>query len=165
MRRASFLEADYIATGHYARIDKKDEQYQLLKAVSPLKDQSYVLYTLKQTEMERLLLPVGWYPKDEIRTIAADMNLPVADKPDSQEICFIPDGSYQEFLKQRLQPKSGQIADSSGNILGDHSGIEFFTVGQRRGLGIISAEPLYVLNINADNGRVTVGHRKELMGI
>ncbi len=162
MRRASFLEADYIATGHYARIDKKDEQYQLLKAVSPLKDQSYVLYTLKQTEMERLLLPVGWYPKDEIRTIAADMNLPVADKPDSQEICFIPDGSYQEFLKQRLQPKSGQIADSSGNILGDHSGIEFFTVGQRRGLGIISAEPLYVLNINADNGRVTVGHRKEL---
>ena len=159
MRRASFLEADYIATGHYARIDKKDAQYQLLKAVSPLKDQSYVLYTLKQSEMERLLLPVGWYPKEEIRNIASDMNLPVANKPDSQEICFIPDGSYQEFLKQRLQPKPGQIADRSGNVLGDHSGIEFFTVGQRRGLGLTSAEPLYVLNINADNGRGTGGQR------
>jgi tRNA-specific 2-thiouridylase len=162
MQRASFLDANYIATGHYARIDKRDGQWQLLKAVSSSKDQSYVLYTLKQAEMERLLLPVGWYPKEEIRNIASDVNLPVADKPDSQEICFIPDGNYQRFLQQRLQPKSGQIVDSAGNVLGDHSGIEFFTVGQRRGLGITSAKPLYVLNINADNGRVTVGQQNEL---
>ena len=162
MQRASFLDADYVVTGHYARIVHDGGQWRLLKAVTPAKDQSYVLYNLTQQTMSRLLMPVGWYPKEEIRKIAADLRLPVADKPDSQEICFIPDGDYRRFLADRLQPRPGQIVDTDGRILGEHSGIEFFTVGQRRGLGLATAEPLYVIGIDAPRARVVVGPREHL---
>ena len=134
LRRALFLDADYIATGHYARVQRNGSGLKLLKGTDAGKDQSYVLFTLGQPELRRLLLPIGEYPKREIRQIAADAGLPVADKPDSQEICFIPDGDYRKFLAERGSPTPGEFVDSDGKVLGRHPGIQFFTVGQRRGL-------------------------------
>ena len=165
LRRAMFMDADYIATGHYARIRRDHERIRLLKGTDAGKDQSYVLFTLRQTELQRLLLPVGEYPKHEIRRLAADAGLPVADKPDSQEICFIPDGDYRKFVGERSTPKQGEIVDTDGRVLGTHPGIQFFTIGQRRGLGLHgnSGSPLYVISIDADANRVVLGSHDELM--
>ena len=143
LRRALFLDADYIATGHYARLRTSEEgNVRLLQGLDGTKDQSYVLYTLNQTELSRLKFPVGEYTKKEIRDFAKEANLPVADKPDSQEICFIPSGNYREFIKLRVTPKPGDFIDMDGNVLGSHPGIQFFTVGQRR-----------KLNLPSDNGK------------
>lgn len=164
LRRAMFLDADYIATGHYARVRRSENGFKLLKGLDPRKDQSYVLFTLRQSELQHLLLPVGEYPKADIRKLAADAGLPVANKPDSQEICFIPDGDYRKFLGERGSPVPGDIVDSDGNVLGKHPGIQFFTVGQRRGLGLQgnSGEPMFVTRIVADENRVVLGRRDEL---
>jgi tRNA-specific 2-thiouridylase len=156
------MGADYIATGHYARITQGENIWRLLKGVDPSKDQSYVLFNLTQEEMKRTLLPVGWYSKEDIRRIAREAKLPVADKPDSQEICFIPDGNYRQFLEERIPSRPGNMVDSHGNILGRHPGIANFTVGQRRGLGVASAIPLYVLELDAQENRVVVGDAQEL---
>lgn len=165
LRRALFMEADYIATGHYARIRRDGERTRLLKGVDAGKDQSYVLFTLRQPELQRLLLPVGEYPKNDIRRIAADAGLPVADKPDSQEICFIPDGDYRKFVGERVMPKPGDMVDADGNLLGTHPGIQFFTIGQRRGLGLQgnTGEPMYVTSIDAESNRVVLGRHEDLM--
>ena len=163
LRRALVMEADYIATGHYARVTQEDGRWRLLKGVDATKDQSYILHTLRQEELARTLLPVGWYPKSRIRDIAREGGLPTADKPDSQDICFIPSGDYRAFLQERVAPKPGDIVDSQGNVLGTHDGIELFTVGQRRGLGIHSDIPLYVLRVNADRHQVVVGTSEELL--
>ncbi len=165
LRRANFMDADYIATGHYARIRQDTDGYSLLKGVDSGKDQSYVLFTLTQTELARLLLPVGDYPKARIRELASEAGLAVADKPDSQEICFIPDGDYRKFVGERAKPKPGNLVDQSGNVLGDHAGIQFFTVGQRRKLGLQgnSGEPMFVTKINALNNQVTLGAHEDLM--
>ena len=159
LRRAMFLDADHIATGHYARIRRGPRGYDLLKGSDPSKDQSYVLFTLSQEELGRLLLPIGEYPKSEIRSIAADAGLPVADKPDSQEICFIPDGDYRKFVGDRAQRRPGEIVDVDGSVLGEHPGVQFFTIGQRRGIGLEgnTGSPRYVLDIDATTNRVTVG--------
>ena len=162
LKRALFLEADYIATGHYARLEDRDGAFRLLQAVDPQKDQSYVLFTLTQWEMQRLLLPVGGYSKEAIRSLAREAGLPVADKPDSQEICFIPADDYRAFLEQRVTPTPGEIVDTAGRVVGQHRGIEFFTVGQRRGLGINAQEPRYVVALDAEQGRVVVGSWEEL---
>ena len=163
LRRALALDADYIATGHYARLYHQDGQWHLLKGIDPSKDQSYVLHTLHQQEMEHTLLPVGWYSKAEIRNIALGAGLPVANKPDSQEICFIPHGDYRSFLAERATPQPGEVVDSEGHVLGLHQGIEHFTVGQRRGLGIASDKPMYVLGVDAQRRRVIVGTADELL--
>ncbi|MBI2170779.1 MAG: tRNA 2-thiouridine(34) synthase MnmA [Chloroflexi bacterium] len=163
LRRAMDLEADYIATGHYARVDSQQGRYRLLKSVDPAKDQSYVLYTLGQREMGRVLLPVGWYAKGEVRELARRAALPVADKPDSQEICFIPSGDYRAFLRERVQPRPGNIVDSSGKILGVHTGVHNYTIGQRKGLGLASGAPLYVVGVDAARNEVIVGPAEELM--
>ena len=118
LRRAMFLDADYIATGHYARIRNGGASYRLLKGSDATKDQSYVLFTLTQPELGRLLFPVGEYPKSRIREIAAEAGLPVADKPDSQEICFIPDDNYRGFLAERTRPQPGDFIDLEGAVLG-----------------------------------------------
>lgn len=167
LRRAEFMDAEYIATGHYARISRRDDGAHLLRGVDAGKDQSYVLFTLRQGELRKLLLPVGDYPKSEIRRMAADAGLPVADKPDSQEICFIPDGDYRKFVGERAVPKRGELVDSAGNVLGEHPGIQFFTIGQRRGLGLQgnSGSPLYVIGIDADANRVVLGSSDELMNV
>ena len=164
LRRAMFLDADYIATGHYARIRNDGGQYRLLKGVDASKDQSYVLFTLKQQELARLLLPVGEYPKSEIRELAAEAGLPVAAKPDSQEICFIPDGDYRKFVGERTEPTPGDFIDQDGNVLGQHPGIQFFTVGQRRRLGLNgnTGKPLFVTRILPETHQIVLGSVKDL---
>jgi len=163
LSRALALGADYLATGHYARIERRDGSYILLKGIDCAKDQSYVLYTLGQKEMEHLLLPMGSYSKGEARRIAQESGLPVWDKEESQEICFIADGDYHHFLSERNLTQPGDIVDTEGKLMGRHSGIGFYTVGQRRGLGLAAHEPLYVLSINPDSNRVVVGTNDQLL--
>ena len=166
LRRATFLDADYIATGHYGRVrTEPDGSRSLLTGLDGSKDQSYVLFTLGQNELSRLLLPVGEYRKDDIRAMAAEANLPVANKPDSQEICFIPDDNYRKFVADRVKPRPGKLLSVSGETLGEHPGIQFFTVGQRRGLGLKgnTRRPLYVTRIDADSNEVVLGNEEDLM--
>ncbi|MEC7734431.1 MAG: tRNA 2-thiouridine(34) synthase MnmA [Chloroflexota bacterium] len=165
LRRALFLDADYIATGHYARLTESDNGFHLLQGIDNSKDQSYVLYTLTQQELRRLKFPVGEYTKEDIRKMAEEAGLLVAGKPDSQEICFIPSGNYRDFVKERVKPKKGNFVDPNGNVLGEHPGIQFFTVGQRRKLGINSndGEPRYVVKINSDTNEVVLGADEDLM--
>ena len=164
LRRAMFLEADYVATGHYARVRRNGAGFKLLRGVDPKKDQSYVLFTLTQRELARLLLPIGEHPKGHIRELAARAGLPVADKPDSQEICFIPDGDYRKFVGERVRPRPGQILDAGGSVLGEHPGIQFFTIGQRRGLGLSgnTGKPMYVVKIDPEANQVTLGPEEAL---
>ncbi|MDP6070117.1 MAG: tRNA 2-thiouridine(34) synthase MnmA [SAR202 cluster bacterium] len=164
LRRSMFLDADFIATGHYARVRNDGERYRLLTGIDESKDQSYVLFMLGQSELSRLLLPVGEYPKSEIRSIASDAGLLVADKPDSQEICFIPNNDYREFVADRTRSRPGDFVDSSGNVIGKHEGIQHFTIGQRRGLGLPgnTGEPIYVTRIVAEANQVVLGPRHEL---
>ena len=164
LRRALFLNAEYVATGHYARIRRGPAGFDLLKGVDSRKDQSYVLFTLTQRELGRLLLPVGEHPKDRVRELAAEAGLPVADKPDSQEICFIPDGDYRKFISGRAIPRPGDLVDTHGEVLGPHPGVQFFTVGQRRGLGLggNTGSPRYVVRIDPARNRVVLGAEDDL---
>ncbi|GIW06618.1 MAG: tRNA-specific 2-thiouridylase MnmA [Dehalococcoidia bacterium] len=158
LRRAAALGCEYLATGHYARIERGADRFQLRKAVDVSKDQSYVLYTLGQSELARLLFPLGGYTKGEVRALAAELRLPVASKPDSQEICFLQGQDYRAFLRERLgRQQPGDLVDEEGRVLGRYHGAADFTVGQRRGLGIASAEPRYVLAVDAAANRVVVG--------
>ena len=165
LRRALFLDADFIATGHYARVQPNGAGLKLLTAADRGKDQSYVLFTLTQQELRRLLLPLGDYSKQETRRLAAEAGLAVADKPDSQEICFIPDGDYRRFVGERGNPQPGEIVDTDGRTLGTHLGVHGYTVGQRRKLGLSGngALPMYVVAIDAAAKRVVVGPEEALM--
>ena len=162
MERARALGADKLATGHYARIERSGDGYKLLKARDPGKDQSYVLYGLGQEELSRLMFPVGEYPKPRIREIARSLDLPVADKPDSQDICFIPDGDYRGFLRKSIEPRQGDVVDMEGNRIGSHGGIEEFTVGQRKGLEVGSLGRRYVVSLDAERNEVVVGEDTDL---
>ena len=162
MERSRALGADKLATGHYARIEQSGDGYKLLKARDPGKDQSYVLYGLGQEELSRLMFPVGEYPKARIREIARSLDLPVADKPDSQDICFIPDGDYRGFLRKSIEPRQGDVVDLEGNRIGSHGGIEEFTVGQRKGLGVGSLGRRYVVSLDAERNEVVVGDDADL---
>ncbi len=159
LARADALGAQFVATGHYARVEQGLDGFTLRKGIDQAKDQSYVLFGMTQAQLARTLLPVGGYDKDEIRRMALDSGLLTADKPDSQDICFIPLGDYREFLRQRATGVPGQIVDLDGRVLGEHDGIEYFTVGQRRGLGLpgTASEPRYVVRLDADDNRVVVG--------
>ncbi len=158
------LGADYLATGHYARVRKNGRGFELWQGIDPAKDQSYVLYTLGQPELERTLFPVGEYTKPQIREMARRWRLGNADKPDSADICFIPSGDYRSFLRQRVPRAPGRIVDSAGNTLGKHQGIVDYTVGQRRGLPARGgAEPLYVLEVNPEENTVVAGSNEELL--
>ena len=162
VNRAQVMQADYVATGHYARIEPGQDGLLLKKGVDEGKDQSYVLFGMGQQELSHTLMPVGAHSKDSIRRMAQEAHFPNADKPDSQDICFIPFGDYKAFLQEKIGTNPGDIVDSSGAVLGQHRGIEFFTVGQRRGLGLTSAEPLYVLNVDAETNQVLVGPEADL---
>ena len=162
MERSRALGAEKLATGHYARIEHSDGRYKLLKARDPGKDQSYVLYGLGQDELERLVFPVGDYSKARIREIARTLDLPVADKPDSQDICFIPDGNYRGFLRKSIASRPGDVVDTEGNRIGVHGGVEEFTVGQRKGLGVVSSEKRYVVSLDAGRNEVVVGREDDL---
>ena len=162
MQRAHALDAQFVATGHYARVAERDGEFTLMKSVDASKDQSYVLFGVGQQQLSHMLLPAGWYTKEQIRQLAVDARLPNSNKPDSQDICFIPLGDYREFLSQRLEAQPGLIVDTAGNVLGEHQGIHLYTVGQRRGLGIQSSSPMYVVAIDAEAGDVVVGTEEEL---
>ncbi len=164
--RANALGADYVATGHYARIARDASgSFHLLRALDTRKDQSYFLFTLGQEQLSRTLFPLGAMTKEQVRARARALGLANADKPESQEICFVPDGDYAAFVAARSRPqeiRSGIVVDSAGRRLAHHQGIHRFTVGQRRGLGVAAGEPLYVRRINPDTGEVIVGRREEL---
>jgi tRNA-specific 2-thiouridylase len=164
LQRAIALDANAIATGHYARkITNTDGTHHLFRSVDPSKDQSYVLFGLNQSQLSHLMFPVGNLEKSEIRKLAHEANLHNAEKPDSQDICFIPQGNYREFLMKRIQPNPGNILDLDGNILGQHAGIEFYTIGQRKNLGLNSSLPLYVLSINPSKKEIIVGPETALL--
>src|SRR4051794_8466320 len=157
--------ADFVATGHYARIVSDDAgNPRIARAVDPNKDQSYVLFGLRRELLPHVLLPVGGYPKAEIRAMARDLGLPVHDKPDSQEICFVPDDDYLNFVRSRRPDlnQEGPLVDEDGTPLGRHSGIEAFTIGQRRGLGVALGEPRYVVQIEPRSRTVTLGRKASL---
>lgn len=163
LSRAIALDADFLATGHYARIVRNTGRYALLKANDREKDQSYVLYTLGQAELARTLFPIGDYTKPQVRSLAAEMGLPVADKPDSADICFIPDGDYRRFLEGRVPQRPGELLDREGRVVGRHAGVAAFTIGQRRGLGVALGEKRFVTAIDPARNIVTIGPEQDLL--
>jgi tRNA-specific 2-thiouridylase len=164
--RARELGAEAVATGHYVRreFDERRGRWVLRRAVDSAKDQSYVLYVLTQEELAHSLFPLGGYTKAEVRRMAAERGLITANKPESQEICFVTNGTYADYLEQelRLQAQPGPIIDLEGNVLGEHRGIWRYTIGQRKGLGISAGRPLYVIAIDPDSNTITVGSEDEL---
>ncbi len=157
------MGADYLATGHYARIDHSLNGYRLLKAIDLTKDQSYFLYTLGQRELQHLLLPIGNLRKVEVRRLAAELGLPTATRRDSQDGCFIPDKDYRSFIAKHIPLKSGDIVDTEGRVLGRHDGLAQYTVGQRQGLGLTSKNRLYVLKLDTASNRLVVGTKDQLL--
>jgi tRNA-specific 2-thiouridylase len=165
---ADSVGAEQIATGHYARVRYAEGRYQLLRAVDTSKDQTYFLFGLTQAQLARTLFPLGGMTKPEVRELARSLDLAVAAKGDSQEICFVPNGDYAGFLEAYLRergrplPDSGPILNTAGKPLGTHGGVHHFTVGQRRGLGIAAGEPLYVIRTEPESRKVVVGAEGEL---
>lgn len=166
-KKAKELGIDYIATGHYARceFDEKYNQYVIKKANNIAKDQSYFLYYAPKEIIKDLLFPLGEFnSKDEVRKIAADNNLRVANKPDSEDICFITNGDYKNFLERNsnLKPNKGKIVNKNGDVLGTHNGLYNYTIGQRKGLGISYSEPLFVVGFNKKKNELIVGTKNDL---
>jgi tRNA-specific 2-thiouridylase len=163
---ADSVGADYIASGHYARIvaDDTGETHALVRGVDASKDQSYVLFGIERSLLPRILFPVGKYDKSQIREFARGLGMRVADKKDSQEICFISSGDYADFVRRRRGEidLGGEIVTTEGQVVGHHTGIENFTIGQRKGLGVAFGEPRYVVRLEADTRRVVIGQRDDL---
>ena len=171
---AASLGCDKVATGHYARVefDEAAKRHRLYRGRNLQKDQSYFLWELTQDQISRAMFPLGEMSKPEVREVAREHSLAVAEKSESQEICFVPDGNYAGFIDRYLEstgsvdqkPGEGEIVDAAGAVVGHHAGIHRYTIGQRRGIGIAGAEPLYVINIDAPKNRVVVGHQDDLLG-
>ena len=165
LRRGMDIGADYIATGHYARISKlPNGRYAVRNSVTAKKDQTYALYNLTQEQLSHTLMPVGEYTKDEIRAIASKIGIQVANKPDSMEICFVPDNDYAGFISRETGYVStpGNFVDLDGNILGQHRGIIHYTVGQRKGLGLAVGHPVFVVAIRPDTNEVVIGENEDV---
>jgi tRNA-specific 2-thiouridylase len=172
-RLALSLGCEKVATGHYARVefDSVNGRYRLLRGRDPQKDQSYFLWELTQDQLSRSMFPLGEMSKPDARAAARRNELAVAEKSESQEICFVPDGDYAGFIDRYLAagdqterlPGTGEIVSTSGEVVGEHAGIHHYTIGQRRGIGISSAQPLYVTGIDSDNNRIVVGSQEELL--
>ncbi|HEU5318491.1 MAG TPA: tRNA 2-thiouridine(34) synthase MnmA [Chloroflexota bacterium] len=167
LQRAAALGAEFVATGHYVRRDQDPStgRWRLRKAIDPSKDQSYVLYPMRQDELARTLFPLGHLPKTETRRLALELGLAVASKPESMEICFVPDNKYGRYVAaqapEAAQP--GPIVDHAGRYLGQHSGVINYTIGQRKGLGLTSREPLFVIGIEPERNTIVVGPDKDLL--
>ncbi|GAX61001.1 tRNA (5-methylaminomethyl-2-thiouridylate)-methyltransferase [Candidatus Scalindua japonica] len=164
LRFADYLKADYVATGHFARIERLKERYILKKGVDVNKDQSYVLFSLDQNQLSRALFPLGNMTKDEVRKKASEVNLKTKDKPESQDICFVTGKSYSDLIVEKVGAEigPGEFKDTNDNTLGTHDGIHNFTIGQRKGLGIAFGEPRYVVDIDPAQNTVTVGVAEKL---
>ena len=165
---AASIEADWIATGHYARIARPDDDRgrpRLLRGRDPNKDQSYVLFGTPQSMLQRMILPIGEYTKDQVRHMAREHGLLIHDKPDSQEICFVPDNNYGRLVAERSpdQVRPGKVLDVQGNVLGEHPGHQHFTIGQRRGLNLAVGHPVYVIDKNPATNTVTIGEADRLL--
>jgi tRNA-uridine 2-sulfurtransferase len=165
LNKALSLGAQYLATGHYARVRNVDGQYQLLRGIDPQKDQSYVLSVLGQKELAHAWWPLGELTKPQVRELAARFKLAVAEKVESQDLCFLADGDYRDFLTRHAPVGSirpGEIRDTAGKVLGQHQGLPFYTIGQRKGIGLAASEPLYVIALEAADNAVIVGTKDEL---
>ena len=163
MEKALETGAEYLATGHYARIEPSPEGYRLRQASDQNKDQSYFLYMLGQRQLEHLLFPLGELSKEKIRKIAGEMGLPTASRGESQDVCFIPDNDYRSFIAGHISFQPGVMVDIKGKVLGQHDGLAKYTVGQRQGLGLASDEPLYVIELDAANNRLVIGSKDQLL--
>lgn len=163
MGYADHVQAEKVATGHYVKKERNGGRWALRRGEDKKKDQSYVLFNLRQDQLERSLFPLGHLQKDRVRERADDMDLGVADKPDSTEICFVPDQDYRSVLEEETpeQIESGPILTTDGEKVGEHPGYQYFTVGQRRGLGIAMGEPMYVVELDPERNAVVVGNREE----
>jgi tRNA-specific 2-thiouridylase len=164
-RYAKAIGADYVATGHYARVARVNGETHLLRGLDHKKDQSYVLFGVPRDELDHMLLPIGDLEKTEVRRLAEELKLPVFNKPDSQEICFVPDNDYARLVKKKSPEtvRAGEFVDSSGAVVGQHEGHQHFTIGQRKGIGLAFGYPIFVTGIDAATNRVTLGKKEELM--
>ena len=166
LKRSMEIGADYIATGHYARITKlPNGRFAIRNSVTARKDQTYALYNLTQFQLAHTLMPIGEYEKDQVRRIAQEAGLPVAAKPDSQDICFVPDGDYAAFLKKKAgerMPGEGDFVTRDGTVLGKHKGITHYTIGQRKGLGLSMGEPVFVSELRPKTNQVVVGEEPQV---
>lgn len=166
LQRSREIGAEYIATGHYAQIDQLENgRYSLRRSATLAKDQTYALYNLTQEQLKHTLMPVGAYTKDQIREIAEQISLRVAHKPDSQDICFVPDGDYASFIEASLDKKipTGNFVTVDGKVLGIHKGITHYTVGQRKGLGLALGYPAFVVEIRPETNEVVIGTNEDSM--
>jgi tRNA-specific 2-thiouridylase len=165
LRFADYLGADYVATGHYARVEKLNDRYILRKGLDTNKDQSYVLFPLDQNQLSRALFPLGDMTKGKVRNKATELNMKTMDKPESQDICFVTGNNYTDLITERVgsQIGTGSLKDTSGKILGTHDGIHNFTIGQRKGLHVALGKPRYVVDIDPGQNTVTIGTVDELL--
>ena len=168
MNWALDLGADFLATGHYAqsRFNPESNSHELCKGADPEKDQSYFLFTMKQEDLSRTLFPIGGFEKKQVRDLARRLQLRVADKPDSQEICFVQARNYKDFIEERVPAemlRPGEIVNAAGTAIGEHDGLHHFTVGQRKGIGVTSADPLYVIALDSTRNQVVVGPETALL--
>jgi tRNA-specific 2-thiouridylase len=169
LKKADALDAKYVATGHYAEIifDETKKRYSIKNSIDNKKDQSYALWGLTQESLSRTLLPLGKYTKPEIRKLAEDFGLKTANKPDSQEICFVADNNYERFLRERIPDVIDSLEKGEmvykGEKINDHKGLPFYTVGQRKGLGVAVGKPIYVKKIDHKNNRIEVGDKADLL--
>lgn len=164
--KAKSMGIDYIATGHYAKIEYDEAlgRYLLKKSVTAAKDQTYALYTLTQDQLSRTLMPIGSYYKDRVREMAKEIGLTVANKPDSQEICFVDDNDYGRYISENTDTKiiPGYFVDTKGNIIGKHKGIVHYTIGQRKGLGLSMGKPVFVVDIDVEKNKVIIGDNEDV---
>ncbi len=170
LEKALALGADYVATGHYARVSEKrnaegENYFALLKGIDPAKDQSYFLYTLKQYQLAKIMFPIGDKKKSEVRELAQTFNLPNAAKKDSQGICFIGKINVGAFLREKIKARAGEIVTSSGQVIGNHEGLPFYTIGQREGIGIGGTGPYYVVSKNFESNQLLVSNDKNDSGL
>jgi len=166
LRRAYELEASYVATGHYARISRDEDtgRYILRKGIDAQKDQSYALFSITQDQLKHILTPLGDYTKSEVRSIAESLSLKTSQRPESQELCFISDDNYNRFLQERMSHsiKPGPMLDTAGKVVGKHRGIQFYTIGQRKGLGSFG-KPMYVVKVDAPANAIVIGAQDDLL--